>query len=145
MKKYIGILILSCCPPGLLTFKGSVDLPTKNDSWIPSHTLHYLVLPPIVFGLELRNRFLPRHTLHLTNFLTQYSFMNIYLYSGFIYSYYSMCCVYWMSIKRIFYSSTPNVLGMTLNCIHIFIVTGSFLYWCVIWLASQRFFIHSFI
>jgi len=24
-----------------------------------------------------------------------------------------------------------SVLGMTLNCIHIFIVTGSFLYWCV--------------
>jgi len=32
---------------------------------------------------------------------------------------------------------------MTLNCIHIFIVTGSFLYWCVMRLASQRFFIHS--
>jgi len=35
------------------------------------------------------------------------------------------------------------VLGMTLNCIHIFIVTGSFLYWCVRRPASQRFFIHS--
>jgi len=35
------------------------------------------------------------------------------------------------------------VQGMMLNCIHIFIVTGSFLYWCVIKLASQRFFIHS--
>jgi len=35
------------------------------------------------------------------------------------------------------------VLGMTLNCIHIFIVTGSFLYWCVMWPASQHFFIHS--
>jgi len=35
------------------------------------------------------------------------------------------------------------VLGMTLNCIHIFIVTGSFLYWCVIRPASQHFFIHS--
>jgi len=32
---------------------------------------------------------------------------------------------------------------MTLNCIHIFIVTGSYLYWCVMRLASQRFFIHS--
>jgi len=32
---------------------------------------------------------------------------------------------------------------MALNCIHIFIVTGSFLYWCVMRLASQRFFIHS--
>jgi len=32
---------------------------------------------------------------------------------------------------------------MTLNCIHIFIVTGSLLYWCVMRLASQRFFIHS--
>jgi len=32
---------------------------------------------------------------------------------------------------------------MTLNCIHIFIVTGSFLYWCVMRPASQRFFIHS--
>jgi len=35
------------------------------------------------------------------------------------------------------------VLGMTLNCIHIFIVSGSFLYWCVMRLASQRFFIHN--
>jgi len=35
-----------------------------------------------------------------------------------------------------------SVLGMTLNCIHIFIVTGSFLYWCVMRLASQHFFIH---
>jgi len=34
---------------------------------------------------------------------------------------------------------------MTLNCIHIFVVTGSFLYWCVMRPASQRFFIHSFI
>jgi len=32
---------------------------------------------------------------------------------------------------------------MTLNCIHIFIFTGSFLYWCVMRPASQRFFIHS--
>jgi len=37
------------------------------------------------------------------------------------------------------------VLGMTLNCIHIFIVTGSFLHWCVMRPASQRFFIHSWI
>jgi len=36
-----------------------------------------------------------------------------------------------------------SVLGITLNGIHIFIVTGSFLYWCVMRLASQRFFIHS--
>jgi len=48
------------------------------------------------------------------------------------------------------------VLGMTLNCIHTewcpghdvklhphFIVTGSFLYWCVMRPVSQRFFIHS--
>jgi len=48
------------------------------------------------------------------------------------------------------------VLGMTLNCIHTdwcpwhdvklhphFIVTGSFLYWCVMRPASQRFFIHN--
>jgi len=33
--------------------------------------------------------------------------------------------------------------GMTLNCIHIFIVTGSFVFWCVMRPASQRFFIHS--
>jgi len=38
---------------------------------------------------------------------------------------------------------TSTVLGMTLNWIHIFIVTGSFLYWCVIMPANQRFFIHS--
>jgi len=40
--------------------------------------------------------------------------------------------------------SSQHVQGMTLNCIHIFIVTGSFLYWCVMRLASQSFFIHSF-
>jgi len=34
-------------------------------------------------------------------------------------------------------------VGMTLNCIHIFIVTDSFLYWCVMRPASQRFFIHN--
>jgi len=36
-----------------------------------------------------------------------------------------------------------DVLGMTLNCIHIFIVTGSLLYGCVMRPASQRFFMHS--
>jgi len=40
----------------------------------------------------------------------------------------SMCC---------------RVLGMTLNCIHIFIVTGNVLYWCVMRPASQRLFIYS--
>jgi len=35
------------------------------------------------------------------------------------------------------------VQGMTLNCIGIFIVTGSSLYCCVMRPASQRFFIHS--
>jgi len=35
------------------------------------------------------------------------------------------------------------ILGMTLNCIHTFIVTGSFLYWCVIRPASKRFIRHS--
>jgi len=35
------------------------------------------------------------------------------------------------------------VQGMTLNCIHMFIVTGSFLYWCVMRPASQRLFIRS--
>jgi len=34
---------------------------------------------------------------------------------------------------------------MTLNCINIFIATGSFLYWCVTRPASQRFFKHSWI
>jgi len=43
-----------------------------------------------------------------------------------------------LRLKQISY-----VLGMTLNCIHIFIVTGSFLIWCVMRPASQRFFIHS--
>jgi len=37
------------------------------------------------------------------------------------------------------------VLGMTLPCIHIFIATGSFLYWCVMMPATMRFFIHSYI
>jgi len=35
-----------------------------------------------------------------------------------------------------------NVQGMTLNCIHIFFVTGSFLYWWVMRPAGQRFFMH---
>jgi len=35
------------------------------------------------------------------------------------------------------------VQGMTLSCIHIFIVTGSVLYCCDMRPASQRFFIHS--
>jgi len=35
------------------------------------------------------------------------------------------------------------VLGMTLSCIHIFIVTVSFLYWCVMRPACQHFFKHS--
>jgi len=41
--------------------------------------------------------------------------------------------------------SITRVLGMTLNCIHIFIVTGCFLYCCVMRPASQRFFKHSYI
>jgi len=32
---------------------------------------------------------------------------------------------------------------MTLNCIHIFIVTGSSLYWCAMRPTNQHFFIHS--
>jgi len=36
-----------------------------------------------------------------------------------------------------------DVLGMTLNCVHIFIVTVRLLYWCVMRPASQRFFIRS--
>jgi len=39
-------------------------------------------------------------------------------------------------------ASTPSdVQGMTLNCIRIFIVTSSFLYWCVMRPVSQCFFI----
>jgi len=49
---------------------------------------------------------------------------------------------YFMS-SLMHYSQVFSVLGTTLNCIHIFIVTGSFLYWCVMRPASQRFFIHS--
>jgi len=51
----------------------------------------------------------------------------------------------WMisSVLFNYFPTTLGVLGMTLNCIHIFIVTGSFLYWCVMRPASQRFFIHS--
>jgi len=35
------------------------------------------------------------------------------------------------------------VLGMSLTCIHIFIITESFSYWCVMRPASLRFFIYS--
>jgi len=48
-----------------------------------------------------------------------------------------------LSSRLISNPSNIPVLGRTLNCIHIFIVTGSFLYWCVMRPASQRFFIHS--
>jgi len=41
------------------------------------------------------------------------------------------------------WSQFEFVLGMTLNCINIFIVTGSFLYWFVMSLCSQCFFICS--
>jgi len=44
-----------------------------------------------------------------------------------------------MTLNCIYTEGCPLVQGMTLNCIHIFIVTGSFLYWY----AIQRFFIHS--
>jgi len=40
-------------------------------------------------------------------------------------------------------SKPSDVLDITLKCIHIFIITGRFLYWCVLRPASQRFFIHS--
>jgi len=43
----------------------------------------------------------------------------------------------------VMFHSVTHVQGMTLNCIHIFIVTGSFLYWCVIKVVSLRFFIQS--
>jgi len=46
-----------------------------------------------------------------------------------------------LSLIRFF----DSVLVMTLNCIHFFIDTGSFLYGCVMRPASQRFFIHSYI
>jgi len=45
--------------------------------------------------------------------------------------------------KLLSQSPDTSVLGMTLNCIHISIVTGSLLYWYVMRPASQRFFIHS--
>jgi len=47
------------------------------------------------------------------------------------------------SLTPAFSNPACSVLGMTLNCIHIFIVTGSCLYWCVMRPASQRFFIHT--
>jgi len=49
-----------------------------------------------------------------------------------------------LHIYMVFKLLLTCVLSMTLNCIRIFIFTGSFLYWCVMRLASQRFFIiHS--
>jgi len=54
-----------------------------------------------------------------------------------------VCRLYTVYTLTISYSINRPVLGMTLNCIDIFIVTGSFLYWCVMRPASQRFFIHS--
>jgi len=46
-------------------------------------------------------------------------------------------------VSRWNFVAIMSVLGMTLNCINIFIVTGSFLYWYVMRPVSQRFFIHS--
>jgi len=54
--------------------------------------------------------------------------------------YYARVKFIWLNFNNQLFKT---VLGMMLNCIHIFIVTGSFLYWCVMRLASQRFFIHS--
>jgi len=58
-----------------------------------------------------------------------------------------ICCMFLFLITQQIspsLSSTFYIPGMTLNCIHIFIVTGSFLFWCVMRPASQRFFlIHS--
>jgi len=50
---------------------------------------------------------------------------------------------FFFEIKLVFIPVLYRVLGMTLNCIHVFINAGSFLYWCVMRPASQRFFIHS--
>jgi len=54
-------------------------------------------------------------------------------------------CIYteWCPGHKLHSHFHCRVLDMTLNCIHIFIVTGSFLYWCVMRPASRRFFIHS--
>jgi len=52
----------------------------------------------------------------------------------------------WSNKSSHFIYSRSTVVGvrrMTFNCIHIFIVTGSVLYCCVLRPASQRFFIHS--
>jgi len=49
----------------------------------------------------------------------------------------------WKRLCDIVRLNYKRVLGMTLNCIHIFIVTGGFLYWWVMRQASQCFFIHS--
>jgi len=51
------------------------------------------------------------------------------------------------SFNSIFNLSKARVIvqGMTLKCIPIFIVTGSFLYWCVLRPASQRFFIQLYL
>jgi len=46
-------------------------------------------------------------------------------------------------LTRGFALDPSTCMGMTLNCIQIIIVTGSFLYLCVMRPASQRFFIHS--
>jgi len=57
----------------------------------------------------------------------------------------SQCCVSSVTYTSgcvISYCSGPGH-DVNLNCIHIFIVTGSFLYWCVLRPASQHFFIHS--
>jgi len=55
----------------------------------------------------------------------------------------SLVRVSFASLHWPFWTHQNFVLGMTLDCIHIFIVTGSFLYWCVMRSASQHFFIHS--
>jgi len=53
-------------------------------------------------------------------------------------------CLLMLWLLTVLYYFVLFCSRMTLNCIHIFIVTGSFLYWCVTRPASQRFFIiHS--
>jgi len=92
----------------------------------------------IIVGSSVLNSSLSWLVLQSVTHLYHYWFLSLYHLRSWTPLHH--CCFLCMSMTMIRYIC---VQGMTLNCIHIFIVTGSFLYWCVMRPASQRFFIYS--
>jgi len=113
-------------------------------SYLP-HTMHCRIVDIsfiIVFNVNMRVTF---GLFIIYYFVCELQFSILFLFI-IHHQYVTLPCI--IDIKRpqclLFQSHVIfSVLGIMLNCIHIFIITGSFLYWCVMRPASQRFFIHS--